>query len=118
MSRKKKLKSGHQQSKSSITISISERLYLLHSTNNCQWKRKRTMMRVFSILPLHIFVVGLFLIGKCVTICEASRDDAYYPIGTDNPLIETQSMYWRDSNNIFEDLDQFESLSIRFHSCV
>jgi hypothetical protein len=47
----------------------------------------------------------------------ASRDDTYYPDDYSNPLT-SQGMYWRDSINILEDISAFESLSVRFHSCV
>jgi hypothetical protein len=48
------------------------------------------------------------------------RDYSYYPIGSSNPLAETQkrSMYWRDSYDVLNDLHLFQSLAVRFHSCV
>ena len=49
---------------------------------------------------------------------QQHRDDAYYPSGTYNPLIQSQKMYWRDAINVLEDLGLFESLAVKFESCV
>jgi hypothetical protein len=69
---------------------------------------------------LAVFIITLVL-GSVVRLAKASssshRDDAYYPAGTSNPLV-SNSMYWRDGKNILEDLDHFESLSVKYERCV
>ena len=47
----------------------------------------------------------------------ADKDSDYYPPGMTNPNLKTK-MYWKDSINVLQDLDQFESLYIQYHGCV
>jgi hypothetical protein len=47
------------------------------------------------------------------------RDNTYYPYGMSNPFSDKKrSMYWRDSNDVLNNLHLFQSLAVRFHSCV
>lgn len=47
------------------------------------------------------------------------RDNTYYAFGTSDPVLENRrSMYWRDSNEVLNNLHLFQSLAVRFHSCV
>jgi hypothetical protein len=77
---------------------------------------------VGRIAPIAAYIIILY-IGSIVQRAAATtsstthRDDAYYPTGTYNPLV-TNSMYWRDAQNVLEDLSQFESLSIKYEGCV
>ena len=46
----------------------------------------------------------------------ADKDGNAYPWGS-NPN-ENYKMFWKDSANVLDDLDEFESLFIRVHGCV
>lgn len=48
---------------------------------------------------------------------QASKDGAYYRPGTGNPNIN-EKMYWKDAENVLQDLDQFSSLYVEFHHCA
>ena len=61
-------------------------------------------MRPFlSFLLLHSFYRG--------TLSE--RDSNYYATGG-----VQNSMYWRDSTNVLDDLSQFSKLYVQFHNCA
>jgi hypothetical protein len=47
----------------------------------------------------------------------AYKDDSYYPKGVTNPNTKN-AMYWRDARNVLQDISQFQSLSIKYHSCA
>ena len=47
----------------------------------------------------------------------ASKDSDYYFPGFSNPLTR-HKMYWKDSINVLQDLDQFKALYIKYHHCV
>lgn len=51
------------------------------------------------------------------TPVQADRDDTYYPAGVRNPLVQ-QDLYYKDATNVLEDLDAFESLFVKYHSCT
>lgn len=48
---------------------------------------------------------------------DGAKDDSYYKPGSGNPNVY-QKMYWKDSENILEDLDQFETLYVEFQHCA
>lgn len=48
---------------------------------------------------------------------QAYKDDSYYIAGTGNPNIN-EKMYWKDAENIFQDLDKFSSLYVEYHNCA
>lgn len=58
------------------------------------------------------------LLSVIVAMSWASKDTHEYPY-TDfqNPNV-AYKMYWRDSQNIISDLSSFQSLSVKYHSCV
>lgn len=58
------------------------------------------------LLPLLIFAITL-----------ASKDDSYYIPGTGNPNVN-EDMYWKDAENVLQDLSQFSALYVRFHKCA
>jgi hypothetical protein len=48
---------------------------------------------------------------------QAAKDGAYYRPGSGNPNIY-EKMYWKDADNVLQDLDQFSSLYVEFHHCA
>ena len=48
---------------------------------------------------------------------SAVKDDSYYSANSGNPNMDLP-MYWKDSENVLQDLSQFSSLYVEFHSCV
>lgn len=48
---------------------------------------------------------------------QATKDDSYYKPGSGNPNVY-QKMYWKDADNILEDLDQFQTLYVEFQHCA
>lgn len=55
--------------------------------------------------------------GLFVASAKADKDDSYYIAGTGNPN-KDERMYWKDAENIFQDLSQFEELHVEFHNCA
>ena len=64
---------------------------------------------------MKILLTLAFALSVGVTIAE--KDSSYYPPGVVNPNT-LNAMYWRDAENVMEDLDQFESLYVKYHGCV
>ncbi|KAL3928182.1 MAG: hypothetical protein SGBAC_012757 [Bacillariaceae sp.] len=64
-------------------------------------------MRVLAALPLLLSALSV----------NADKDTSYYNANHGNPNVKLK-MYWKDSDNIFDDLSQFSSLRIVYHSCV
>jgi hypothetical protein len=56
--------------------------------------------------------LGLLLCG--IGPATAEKDDSYYVIGTGNPNVD-ETMYWKDAENVLQDLSQFSSLYVRYH---
>lgn len=48
---------------------------------------------------------------------SADKDDSYYIAGTGNPNTK-ESMYWKDAENVLQDLSKFSSLHVEFHQCA
>jgi hypothetical protein len=63
-------------------------------------------MMVMQILLLLLILVGV----------STEKDSNYYPWGT-NPNVNYE-MYWHDAANVLQDIDQFDSLYIKYHGCV
>lgn len=57
------------------------------------------------------------LAGLIVCLTAADKDSDYYPPGMANNNVKS-AMYWKDSINVLQDLDQFEALYIQYHGCV
>jgi hypothetical protein len=58
-----------------------------------------------------------FLLVVLLRLASGAKDNDYYFPGFVNPNTE-YAMYWKDSINILQDLDQFESIYITYHHCV
>ena len=48
---------------------------------------------------------------------NAAKDDSYYIAGTGNPNVN-EKMYWKDAENIFQDLSKFQTLYVEYHNCA
>ena len=59
----------------------------------------------------------LAFLASLPLLAEAEKDGDYYFPGFTNPLVK-EKMYWKDSINVLEDLDQFEALYVTYHHCV
>lgn len=52
------------------------------------------------------------------SIIDGAKDSSYYPYPDFiNPNIYYK-MYWKDADNVLEDLDQFDTLYVKYHRCV
>eukprot|EP00934_Nitzschia_sp_Nitz4_P003780 Nitzschia sp. Nitz4//scaffold136_size62208//43064//44197//NITZ4_006375-RA/size62208-processed-gene-0.17-mRNA-1//1//CDS//3329535639//3770//frame0 len=60
-------------------------------------------------------IVALLLVSSQVV--RSDKDDSYYKPGSGNPNVY-QKMYWKDSENILADLDQFQYLYVEFQHCA
>jgi len=59
----------------------------------------------------------LFVLLAACASSIAEKDDSYYNANSGNPNMDLK-MYWKDSDNIMQDLDKFSGLYVEFHSCV
>lgn len=50
------------------------------------------------------------------TVTKAEKDSNPYPWG-ENPNNRFK-MYWNNAANVYQDLDKFSSLYIKYHGCV
>jgi len=73
------------------------------------------MMSLLSSTTLLRSLAALLLLGAA-TVHSEKDSDYYYP-GISNPNTK-EKMYWKDSINVLQDLDQFEALYIKYHGCV
>jgi hypothetical protein len=58
-------------------------------------------------------LVALLLLA----VTDAEKDSDYYLPGFSNPNAANE-MYWKDSINVLQDLDQFRALYVTYHGCV
>jgi len=77
-------------------------------------------MKVVAAVISRCVLSTLLLVAALTTTTtrvNADKDSDYYPVGMRNPNLK-KAMYWKDSINVLQDLDQFESLYIKYHGCV
>jgi hypothetical protein len=72
----------------------------------------RSVMQRLLLRPLT--AVGLLSLLLCGTIVGADKDDSYYVAGTGNPNVN-EPMYWKDAENVLQDLSKFSALYVRYH---
>jgi len=58
----------------------------------------------------------LLLFLALLRLSDAERDSNPYPFGN-NPNSQFK-MYWKDSSNVLQDIDEFQALYIKYHGCV
>ena len=58
--------------------------------------------------------IGTSFLLSCV---EGYKDDSYYMAGKSNPNIK-QKMYWKDAENVLQDLSKFKALYVQFSGCA
>lgn len=73
-------------------------------------------MMMMKCLPTNAVVV-LVSLAVLATHAAAEKDSSYYPADVSNPNVEDR-MYWKDSQNVLEDLDQFSKLYVKYHTCA
>jgi hypothetical protein len=74
-------------------------------------------MRMTQHLRFVFFVIVMMALVAFVV--NAEKDSDYYLAGFTNPNTLSNEMYWKDSVNVMQDLDQFEALYITYHHwCV
>jgi hypothetical protein len=59
----------------------------------------------------------LLLAAVSSPIVTAEKDGNYYPSGMKNPNIN-EKMYWRNAYDVIDDIDSFDALYVKFHSCA
>lgn len=67
-----------------------------------------------KIAPLSLVLASAVLL---VDPAHGDKDDSYYRPGSGNPNIY-QKMYWKDADNVLEDLGEFETLYVEFQHCA
>jgi hypothetical protein len=72
--------------------------------------KKMTKMTFASLLSV-VLAVALS------STVSGVKDSNFYYHGFVNPNTENE-MYWKDSVNVLQDLDQFSALYIKHHGCV
>lgn len=70
-----------------------------------------------SSSPVASLLLGILLAATCTPPVTADKDGSYYKAGAGNPNIY-QSMYWKDANDILQDLSQFQYLYVEFQHCA
>jgi len=71
---------------------------------------------ILSTAKMHILLAATTLILLAESV-RANKDDSYYIAGTGNPNVN-EKMYWKDAENIFQDLGKFEELYVEYHNCA
>ena len=61
-------------------------------------------------------LTGLSLLCLFVSTI-ADKDDSYYITGTGNPNVN-EKLYWKDAENVLQDLSEFSALYVTFDSCA
>ena len=69
-------------------------------------------MMTLASLPLLLLSAALV-----ASPALADKDTDFYYQGFVNPNTKYE-MYWKDSINVLQDLDQFSALYIQYHGCV
>jgi len=62
-------------------------------------------------------LLPVVVVASMASLATAAKDNDYYFPGYVNPNTKNK-MYWKDSINVLQDLDQFSALYIRYHHCV
>jgi hypothetical protein len=63
-------------------------------------------------------ISGLVLLASLLAIASASKDSlSLYRNGASNPNVDNP-MYWQDSENVLQDLAQFDKLYVQYHGCT
>ena len=81
------------------------------SNGNAAIGRQRPVLRT------HLLLLFAVVIGTMSTNTHAYKDDSYYMAGSGNPNTH-EKMYWKDADNVLQDLSQFKSLYVQFHNCA
>jgi hypothetical protein len=74
----------------------------------------KQLLRIVAATPMVVVAVLLF---AAAPFASAVKDDSYYNANSGNPNMDLP-MYWKDSENVLQDLSQFSALYVEFHSCV
>jgi hypothetical protein len=67
---------------------------------------------------MRLSVLSSVFLGLVFGPAQADKDGSYYIAGTGNPNAQKEKMYWKDAENVLQDLDQFSELHVQFHSCA
>lgn len=65
-------------------------------------------------------VMWWFFLGMASTpslLTNALKDDSYYMAGSGNPNVN-EKMYWKDADNILQDLSKFKALYVDYSGCA
>lgn len=59
----------------------------------------------------------ILLVLLSVVGVQCDKDDSYYKPGSGNPNTN-QKMYWKDAENVLQDISKFETLYVEFQHCA
>lgn len=65
----------------------------------------------------NVFSIVLVSILSIISVVQGEKDGSYYIAGTGNPNVD-YPMYWKDTENILADLNEFSALYVQFHQCA
>ena len=84
-----------------------------NSTRKVKCFRSNTMR--LSISSASLLLVTLLAINTFTA--KAYKDDSYYMPGKANPNVY-EKMYWKDADNVLQDLSQFKALYVQYSHCA
>lgn len=61
--------------------------------------------------------LGASILLSSTSLVASYKDDSYYKPGSGNPNVN-QKMYWKDAENILQDISKFETLYVEFQHCA
>jgi hypothetical protein len=93
-----------------VTLSPS---HAIHNTFPKLLDDPKTTMTMYLSKTGSILVAIICLFGTS----QASKDDSYYIAGTGNPNVN-EEMYWKDAENVLQDLSKFSALYVQYHHCA
>lgn len=83
------------------------------TTTTTQWTPSTTMTRLFLVIVVMLVLTGF----PVLPVVQADKDDSYYMAGQGNPNVNSR-MYWKDAENILQDLSKFKALYVQYSHCA
>jgi hypothetical protein len=59
----------------------------------------------------------ILILLAAAAVVTADKDGQYFTSGTRNPNTNDR-MYWRDAQDVIDDIASFDALYVQFHSCA
>jgi hypothetical protein len=72
---------------------------------------------IVNTLLLPVVAVVVLTATTSTTTVQAYKDDSYYMPGSGNPNVK-EKMYWKDADNVLQDLSKFSELYVQYSHCA